>query len=104
MVNVGGEGFGIDWPVKDPGGIDTVMAQGRDKCHRIPVPVGGVALQTLPFGGPSPQWSHVGFRPSLINKDQPCGINPTLMAFPPGSESRDVGALLFYGQCGFFYS
>lgn len=104
MVNVSGECFGIDRPVKDPGGVDAVMAQSRDKSHRIPVPVGGVALQTLPLGGPAPQRGHVGFRPGFINKDKPRGINPTLMAFPPIPEPRDIRALLLLGQRGFFYS
>ena len=45
---------------------------------------------------------HVGLGPSLVDEDQPFGINPTLILPPLRPPPGNVGAVLFGGVQGFF--
>jgi len=102
VVDVSRKRFCVDRTVKHPGRIDPVMAQGSDKGHGIPIPVRRKPLQPLAFLCPATQGRHVGLGPGFVDEDQTVWLNPTLIAFPPGSKPRDVGALLLDRQRGFF--
>jgi hypothetical protein len=61
-----------------------------------------MCLKALPARGPATQRSHIGFRPSLVDKNETAGINPCLMGFPARPFARDVRPKLLAGQHGFF--
>ena len=51
---------------------------------------------------PAAQRCHVGLDPRLVDEDQAGRIDPALVGFPARPLTRDVGAILFGWQDGFF--
>jgi hypothetical protein len=102
LLNIDAEAFAIDWAVEKPGCFDAVVPQSGDKGHNVPMPEWSFGHQPLALQRPASQWRHVGFGPGLVDEDQACGINPSLIAFPLPASTGDVGSSLFAGVQRFF--
>ena len=59
-------------------------------------------LEPLAPGSPTPEWSHVGLDPCLVDEHQPFGINPALMGLPADALAGDVRPILLHWQDRFF--
>src|SRR3979490_158486 len=61
-----------------------------------------------PFGQPvaarrpSPQWSHIGPGPGLVDEDQPLRFDAALILCPLGAPTRHVGTIAFASHHAFF--
>ena len=53
------------------------------------------AAKASSFRRPSTQWSHVGFDPGLVDKDQALWIKPGLPGSPTASAAGHINAALF---------
>jgi len=102
LLDISGEGLGVDRTVEHPGRLDAVMAERRDEGHGFPVAMGNLGDQPLPARRPSPQRLHIGFRPGLIDEDETLGINLVLTACPLDASTRHVGTVAFAGHDTFF--
>jgi len=92
----------VDRTVEEPWGIDAIMTERGEEGHGLPATVGDLGPEPRAARRPSPERRHVGLGPSLIEEDQAAGFNPVLIGQPPRAPSRDVGAILFAGEHGFF--
>jgi len=102
LFDIETEGLTVDRAVDDAGRVDAVTSQSGQERHGVPVPERGVAVQTLATWTPSPQRSHVCFRPGLINEDKAFRIEPALIFSPLLPAPGDVRAILFAGHKAFF--
>lgn len=102
LFDIGGEGLAVDRTVEDARRIEPVGAQGRDEGERPPMTMRCAALQALATRSPPAQWCHVGLYPSLVDEDQPSGVNPPLMPPPARPPCRYLRTLRLAGQKGFF--
>ena len=102
LLDIDAEAVSVHWPIEQPRRLDAVTAQRRDEGHRVPVSVWHLAAQACPAWPPAAQRRHVGLGPGLVDKDQAVGVNPRLIRWPLRPTARDVGAILFGSQHGFF--
>ena len=102
LLHIEAEALAIDRPVYQPGGVDTVMAQGREEGRRAPLAVGRGSDQALPARRPTPQRGHVGLGPGLIDEDQALGRDLILMRLPLAPPAGDVRASTLAGHRRFF--
>ena len=82
-LDISAEDVAVDRPVEHPGRVDPVMAQSGNKGGGVPVPERGHAGKPRALRRPAPERGHVGLHPGLVDEDQPCRIDPPLMALPP---------------------
>jgi hypothetical protein len=104
LFDISAEPLCVDRTIQQPGRLDAVMSKCRDKGHRVPVAIRDVAEQARPARRPATQRGHVGLGPGLVDKDQTGRVNAGLIATPLRAAASDVGAILFAGEKGFFYS
>jgi len=102
LFDIGEEAFAIDRSVNDAGRIDAVVPQGRQECQGSPMALGYLRQEFVPARCPATHARHVGFRPGLIDEDQPCRVKSALMRLPAQALSRHVGTILFGGEQSFF--
>ena len=81
-----------------------LRAQRTDQGRSTPVATRGVPHTTLAFDGSPPSRGHVGRSTGLIEKDQPPGCQHGLSDGPGSARLRDIGARLFTGMNGLFFS
>ena len=67
-LDVGIERRAVHGTVDDPGRVQPVVAQRRDKRLRAPVAEGRVIDQPLPARRPAGGLGHVGFQPGFVNE------------------------------------
>ena len=101
-LDVQQEAIAVNRAVEHEWSVYAIMAQGGEEGHGFPVTERSFGLEPLALGAPSPQRSHVGFSPGLVDKDQPRRIKPGLVLLPPGAVAGDVRPILFAGQNAFF--
>ncbi len=82
LGHVGLESVPVDRPVEHKGSHDPVAAQARHKGSGFPMPVRHAHPQALPLRGSTPQPSHVGCGPCLVNEDQPIRVEVELLLKP----------------------
>ena len=102
LLDIGGEEIAIDGSIDHPGRIDPVMAQCGDESEGLPMSERSKGLEPLAPGPPTPEWSHVGLDPCLVDEHQPFGINPALMGLPADALAGDVRPILLHWQDRFF--
>jgi len=102
LFDIDREAVAVDRAIKDPGGVDAVMAQRPDKGHGLPVAVGNLGFEPLAPRRPAPERRHIGLGPGLVDEDQACRVDPGLIFLPLLTPSRDVRAILLAGEHGFF--
>ena len=102
LLDVSHEADRIDRTVEDAGSINAIAAQGGEKCHGFPVPVGDARRPPPPAQSPASDRCHVGFRPGLVDEDEALGVEPSLILLPPRPEAGDVRTLLLAWQHAFF--
>ena len=102
VFDIGPEGIAVDRTIEDKRRVDPVVAQGCDECHGAPVSVWSATDQALTLWSPPAQRSHVGFRPCLINEDEPTWVNSALIPLPARAASAHVRAVLLLRELGLF--
>lgn len=102
LLDIGAKADAIDRPLDEPWCIYPVMAQGRQEGHGLPAAVGNLGVKSAPARRPSPQGSHIGPRPGLVDEDQPLSFDATLIFCPLGSPPRDLGSIAFASRHAFF--
>ena len=93
-LDVEAEALAVDRAVEEPGGLDAVGAQGREKGHGLPVAVRHRGLQALTPRRPAPERRHVGLGPGLVDEDQAGGVDLALVPLPLCPAVRDVRPFL----------
>ena len=102
LLDIGPEAHAIDWSLDEPGCIDPVMAQGRQKGHGLPAAVGNLGGKSVPAQCPSPQGRHIGPGPGLVDEDQPVSFDAALIFCPLEAPPRHVGTIAFASCHAFF--
>ncbi|KYK45209.1 hypothetical protein A1D31_35645 [Bradyrhizobium liaoningense] len=102
LLDIGAKAHAVDRPLDEPWRIDPVMAQSRQEGHGLPPAVGNLRVKSVAARRPSPQWRHIGPRPSLVDEDQPLSLDAILILCPLGSPPRDLGAIAFASRHAFF--
>lgn len=102
LLNIFEEACRVDRLIEDTGRIDPVAAQGSEERHCFPMAVRHFGMEPLSFGRPATQRRHVGFRPGLVDENEPLGINPALILPPLLASPGDLGSQLFGGKHAFF--
>jgi len=92
----------VDRAVEEPWGVDAIMAERGEEGHGLPAAIGDLGPEPRAARRPSPERRHVGLGPGLIEEDQAAGFNPVLIGRPLRAPPRNVGAILFAGEHGFF--
>ena len=78
------------------------MTERGEEGHGLPATIWDLGPEPASPRRPSPERRHVGLGPSLIEEDQAAELNPVLIGRPLRAPTRDVGAVLFAGEHGFF--
>jgi hypothetical protein len=78
------------------------VAQRGDESHGLPMTMRYHFLETLAFWPPAAERRHVGFDPSLVDKDQPRGVNLVLVRLPALPLAGDIRSILLGGTNCFF--
>ncbi len=102
LLDIGKEALAVDRPVDHARRGDAIVAQGRQEGQRLPLAARYLGHQPATARRPAMAPRHVGLGPSLVDEDQPFGINPTLILPPLRPPPGNVGAVLFGGVQGFF--
>jgi hypothetical protein len=102
LLDIGEEAAAIDRPIDDARRIDPIGAQSGEESERSPVAVRCLGDQPLASGAPSVGARHIGLGPGLVDKDEACGVKPTLILLPSGAPASDVGSVLLAGVQTFF--
>ena len=102
LLDIELERLAVDRAIEDPWGVDAVVPQRRHEGHGLPVAVRDLGLQPQAARRPAAQRRHVGLGPGLVDEDQAGGIDAALIGLPLRPPTRDVGALPFAGDDGFF--
>jgi hypothetical protein len=102
LLDIGQETRPIDWSINDHRRHHPIMAQGGHERDRLPMSVRNVTDQSLAAQAASPETDHVGAGRSLIDEHQPRRIKKPLLANPPPTRSRHVGAMLLGCPQAFF--
>jgi hypothetical protein len=84
-----------------PRRIDPVMAQCRQESHGLPTAMWNLGSQSVAAQGPSPQWSHIGPGPGLVDEDQPLRFDAILILCPLDAPPRYVGTIAFASHHAF---
>ena len=98
LLDIDQKALTIDRPLDQPGRLDPVVAERRQKGHGVPVAERGLARQALASWRPSPQGRHVGLGPGLVDEDQARRVDTRLKFQPLRPTPGDVGAVLLAGD------
>ena len=102
LLDIGSKALAVDRPLKQPRCIDAVMAQGGQEGRGLPAAVRDLGDETLAAWRPSPQRSHVGLGPGLVNEDEALGLDAILILGPLRPSPCDVGPIALASHHGFF--
>ncbi len=69
LLDIGAEAFAVNWAVEQTRSGEAVAAQGAEESQRPPVAMRRETSHPFAFRPPSPQWSHIGLDPGLVDKD-----------------------------------
>jgi len=96
------ETFAVDGTVEDARRIDASTAQSGHEGQGFPMAVGNLGMEPLAAPAPSPKRRHIGFGPSLVEKDETLGCKPCLKTLPYGPPASDIRTLLLARRDAFF--
>lgn len=102
LLDPGDEAGRVDGLIKNEGSLDPIAAQCCDEGHGLPMSVRHLGMKSLTNRRPTPQRSHVGLSPGLIDEDEAGRVRTALIFLPLLASVRDVGTELFGGKHGFF--
>src|SRR5271155_4663635 len=102
LLDIGSEGFAIDWTVKQPRSLDPIVAQRRQECGGVPVAMRDLADQALATRRPPTQRRHISLGPGLVDEDQTFSFDAVLILYPLHPPPRDVGSVPLASHYGFF--
>ena len=102
LLDIEAEQLAVDRTIDDPWCVDSVVAQGGEEGHRLPMAAGHLGLKPLSTQTPSAQRRHVGLGPGLIDEDEPPRIDLALIGLPARPLAGDVRPVLLAWQNGFF--
>ena len=102
LRHVGPKALAVDRPLDKPRRIDPVMAQCRQEGHGLPTTMRNLGGQPVAARRPSPQWSHIGPGPSLVDEDQPLRFDAVLILCPLDAPTRHVGTIALASHHAFF--
>src|SRR5262249_1410457 len=101
-LDISSEVLAIDWTIKDPWGVNPVMAQGDQESRGLPVAVRDLGIEPLATRRPSPQGRHVGLGPGLVDEDRTLRVNWVLIVGPLRPPPGNVRTIAFAGDDAFF--
>jgi hypothetical protein len=102
LLDIRDEGRPVHWPVNDEGGDNPIVAQAGYEGDGLPMPVRGVANQSLAPWTSTVEPHHLGGGGRLVDKHQPRWVKQALLPNPAASRACDVGSSLFGGPQAFF--
>jgi len=102
LLDIGEETRAIDRPIEHAGGGNPVVTQAGEEGHRPPVPVRNLAEQSCAARAATVGARHVGLGPGLVDEDEAGRIEPSLIAAPARTATRNVGPILLAGVQAFF--
>ena len=102
LLDISQEDVAIDRAVEDAGRVDSIVTERGNEGHGAPVSEGSLGIERLATSAPTMGPRHVGLGPGFINEDQTFGIEPALNPLPERTLARDVRAILFTCEQGFF--
>ncbi len=102
MPNIGLEAVAIDGAVDDERGADTVVAQGGQEGHRLPMALGHLGDEPAPTPTSATGARHIGLGPGFVDEDELGAIKLGLLGAPAPAGGGDVGAILLGGVQRFF--
>ncbi|KAJ8134041.1 hypothetical protein OY671_012745, partial [Metschnikowia pulcherrima] len=102
LLDIGAKAHAIDRALDEPWRIDPVMAQGRQEGHGLPAVVRNLGGEPVAARSPSPQGSHIGPGPGLVDEDQPLSFDAALILCPSDAPARHVGTIALASRHAFF--
>jgi hypothetical protein len=102
LLDIGAEAHAIDRSVDDAGRGEPVATQRRQEREGPPSAEGCLGDEALAFGASAMGARHVGFRPGLVDEQEPPRIDRRLTRLPPLTQPGDVRPVLFGGAQAFF--
>lgn len=102
LLDILSEALAVDRLVEHARSIDPVAAECRKEGQGAPMAIGDLGMKPLANRRPTAQRRHVGFRPGLVDEDEPRRIKPPLVLLPALSPPGDLWPELFGGQHAFF--
>jgi len=102
LLYVSQERLAIHGPLNDHRSHDASLTQASDERYRLPVPHWRVRDQAFSAGAPAVQAHHIGGDCCLVDKHEPGGIKPALLADPASTRASHVGALALLRPQAFF--
>jgi len=102
LLDISAEAFAVDWAIEDAWCRELVAAQGAEEGQGPPVAMRGKGSDALALRSPSPQRSHVGLDPGLVDEHQPLRIEPGLPGLPALSLMRDGSTSSLKSEQRFF--
>ena len=94
LLDIGEERLGVDRSIEHAGSDQAILAQTGDEGRGIPVPVRHSIDQPTTYLGPAVEPGHIGFRPGLVDEDQPVRIKRRLALTPFRTRLSDVRPIL----------
>ena len=95
MFDIGAKALAVDRAVEQAGRVDAVGAQSGEEGRGLPVAVRDLVDEALSLRGPAAETGHVGFRPGLVDKDEPSGVDAPLIGSPSRAVPAYVRPVLF---------
>lgn len=86
------EANAVDGTIEDAVRYDAIMSERGHESRGFPVAVRGIIAQAFAAWSPSPDRSHVGLDPGLVNEHQPLRVEPRLPALPALAPAGDIPA------------
>ena len=102
LLDVETKALAIDRSLNEPRRIDPVVTQRRQESRGLPTAVRNFGGQPVSARRPSPQGSHVGPGPGLVDEDQTLRFDAVLIFCPLGSPPGDVGTIALASHHAFF--
>ncbi len=98
LLDVCSKAFAIDRPLKKPRRVDAVVAQRGQEGRGLPAAVRDPGREPAAARRPSPQRSHIGFGPGLVDEDEALRLDAILIFCPlraTSGRSRSPATTLF---------
>ena len=103
-LEISGEDLGVDRPLNQKGGRETLDPQGGDEGGGLPVPMRHVRNATLALGTAAVEPGHLGVQARFVDEDQAGAVPTGLRLAPNDPGGLDVRPFLLGGVRRFFYS
>jgi hypothetical protein len=102
LLDISAEAFAVDRPIEQAGRGEAVAAQRAEEGQRAPAAMRRKASYPFASCAPSPQRSHIGLDPGLIDEDEAGRVKAGLPRSPALPTACDVGTALLKCEQRFF--